>query len=377
MKLRVASIVVATAILAGADPSVQVHLAAQGKGASQAEPDTDLDGTLEVLFEDGYDAPRLKHFLRTASDRVELDFGGRGPRNLQTGTRVRARGKLRNGKLALNPLDVAALGGEVAALGGGSGGGSGQALVSPNTFGVQSTLVILFNFQDLVQQPYTTSLANTVTFTQVNNFDLENSFQQTSLTGTVVGWYTIASSATAQGCNYNVWAAQAEAAATAAGVNLSLYPRRVFGFPQTSACSWWGLGSVGGGDTGNPSRAWINGTYSLRVVAHEMGHNFGLYHSRSNTCDSTNGCFVDEYGDDHDVMGGGPSSITGHFNAYQKERIGWLNFGSSPTIATVTGSGQYALEPYAKPWTGGAKALKILKSTNGASNTYIYAEART
>ncbi len=178
MRLRLASIVVATAILAGAYPSVQVHLAAQGRGASQAEPDSDLDGTLEVVYEDGYAGPRLKHFLRTANDRVELDFGGQGPRHLRTGSRIRARGKLRNGKMALNPQGVAALGGDVAALGGGGGGGSSQTLASPNTFGVQPTLVILFNFQDLTQQPYTPAAANTVTFTDVNNFDLENSFSR-------------------------------------------------------------------------------------------------------------------------------------------------------------------------------------------------------
>src|SRR5258705_4266227 len=169
----------------------------------------------------------------------------------------------------------------------------------------------------------------------------------------------------------------AEAAATSAGANLGLYPRRVFGFPQASAGDWWGLGTIGGGETSaTPSRAWINGTYSLRVLAHEMGHNLGLYHSRSNMCDSTSGCFVDEYGDDHDVMGGGSGSVTGHFNAYQKERLGWLNHGTSPGITNVNGPGQYALEPYAKPWTGGPKALKIVRST-GTSNTYIYAEART
>src|SRR5437867_3448324 len=76
-------------------------------------------------------------------------------------------------------------------------------------------------------------------------------------------------------------------------------------------------------------------------------------------------------------MGGGPSSITGHFNAYQKERIGWLNYGSSPSIQTVTTGGQYALEAYATPWGGLPKALKILKSSGGGSSTYIYAEART
>ena len=63
MKLRLASIVAAAAILAGAYPFVQLHIAAQGGGASQVGPDTELDGTLEMVYEDGWDAPRLKHFL--------------------------------------------------------------------------------------------------------------------------------------------------------------------------------------------------------------------------------------------------------------------------------------------------------------------------
>jgi hypothetical protein len=370
MKLRLASIVAAAAILAGAYPFVQLQTAAQGGGASQVGADTELDGTVEVLYEDGWDAPRLKHFLHIGTDRIELDFGGKVPRHLRTGSRVRAHGKLRGGKLALRETDVAALGGSGTV----SDPGATGDLASANTFGVQSTLVILFNFTDLSTQPYTTAAAQSAVFTDVNNFDLENSSQQTSLTGIVRGWYPIASASTA--CNYNTWASQAEAAATAAGVDLSQYPRRVFGFPQTAACNWWGLGTIGGGTVANPSRAWVNGLFNLRVVSHEMGHNFGLYHSHSNTCDGT-GCIIDDYGDDHDTMGGGPSSIVGHFNAYQKERLGWLNYMASPPIQTVTAPGQYVIEPYATPWGGNPKALKILKITGGGSSTYIYAEART
>ena len=75
---------------------------------------------------------------------------------------------------------------------GGSGSGSelepvstNNEPVSPNTFGPQSTLVILMNFSDNSAQPYTTGFAESVTFTEVNNFDLENSYGQTSLTGIV------------------------------------------------------------------------------------------------------------------------------------------------------------------------------------------------
>ena len=337
-----------------------------------------LEGTLEVQYEDSYAGARLTHYLNTGSERLALLFARKPPERLQTGARVRVRGARRKGALMLDTgADVSSLsddasnpGSGVSSLGLDDSGSSMLPLSSSNTFGSQSTLVILFNFQDLATQPYSTASAQSVTFNEVSNFFRENSFGQTWLEGAVVGWYTIAASSTV--CSYNTWAAQAEQAATDAGVNLGSYSRRVFGFPQTAACSWWGLGSVGGGTVGNPSRAWINGPYALRVVGHEMGHNFGLHHARSNTCDAS-GCLIDEYGDDHDIMG----AVIGHFSAYQKERLGWLGYGTSPPIQAVTESGQYALEPYATPSGGLPKALRILKSTTGSSNTYLYAEART
>ena len=62
----------------------------------------------------------------------------------------------------------------------------------------------------------------------------------------------------------NAYAAQA--AATAHGVNLSNYTRLVYAFPQ-NACTWWGLGSVGG----QPSQAWINGSPTTAAVLAELG----------------------------------------------------------------------------------------------------------
>src|SRR5439155_2827922 len=64
-------------------------------------------------------------------------------------------------------------------------------------------------------------------------------------------------------------------------------------------------------------------------------------------------------------------------NTFQKERLGWLNYGSSPPITTVTTSGTYILEAY--EWaSSGPKALKILKSTDATTGakTWYYVEAR-
>ena len=166
----------------------------------------------------------------------------------------------------------------------------GMSLATPNTFGPQSTLVILFNFTDLTTQPFTSATAQSITFTDANNFDLENSFGQTSLVGTVdqlaldrhVEHDLLR---TTPGRSWPIRRRPTPA------FNLANYPRRVYAFPHATACSWIGLGTVGGGTSSNPSRAWINGSFTAQAVAHEMGHNFGLYHSHSNTCDST-GCVV-------------------------------------------------------------------------------------
>src|SRR5262249_27243972 len=163
-------------------------------------------------------------------------------------------------------------------------------------------------------------------------------------------------------------------AAANAGFTLSNYPRRVYGFPHVSACNWLGLGTIGGGSAVNPSRAWVNGTYTAPVVAHEMGHNFGLDHSHSNTCDST-GCVVTDYGDDHDVMGSYTSG--GQFNAYQKEHLGWLNYGTSPPIQTVSAVGPYTIEAYETEPGGLPKAIEVLKSNVMGSNKYVNAKVGT
>ena len=316
---------------------------------ARTEEEADVDGTLEVLHEDGVSYSRYNYFLDTILGKLTLKYAAEAP-ELRTGTRVRVPG-VRLGQML--------------AVGGGGSTKNLAAATPPNTFGAQKTLVMLVNFTDNATEPYTVDFAKGVVFTTTSNFDMENSYGQTWLTGDVVGWYTIPVSGSV--CDYNSIATYAKQAAAAAGVDVSSYTRHVFAFPD-NACSWWGLGTVGG----NPSRAWINGSFELAVVGHEMGHNFGLYHSHSWDCGTVvlgGSCTLFEYGDRFDIMGGSSSN---HFNAFQKERLGWLNYGSSPGITTVTTSGTYTIDPYET--LGGMKALKILQDST--SNTYYYLEYR-
>jgi hypothetical protein len=331
------------------------HLRASLPPAVQGlvEDEVTLDGDLEVIHEDRTDGSRYHHFLNAGRERLSLHFVGEPPM-LKTGQRVRIKG-----------VRVQ----QAVALAGGSGSVQTLAAALPNTLGLKKTLVILVNFQDNASQPYTPATAQSVVFTSTSNWDLENSFQQTWLGGDVYGWFTIPMSSTV--CDYYTLATYAKNAAAAAGANLATYTRYVYAFPR-NACGWWGLGMVGG----SPSQAWINGSFQLAVVGHEMGHNFGLYHSHALECGATTigtTCSSIEYGDPIDIMG----SSVGHLNAFQKERLGWLNAGASPPITTVLASGTYVVDPYETAGTN-AKALKILQATNPTTGkkTWYYVEYR-
>lgn len=250
------------------------------------------------------------------------------------------------------------------------------AIPSALTLGAQKTLVILLNFTDNPNQPWTPAEVQGSVFGTASNFFLENSYGLAWLAGDVVGWYALPIAST---CNNDTIATAAKQAATAAGVNLAAYNHYVYAYPLNSACAQGGGGE--GTIGGNPSEAWLDGDITLRNIAHELGHNFGLLHSHNLDCGANvigtvgAGCTVYSYGDSYDTMG---FSGNFHYNAVQKERLGWLDYGAAPAITTVQSSGTYPIEPFETAGAGGAKALKILKSvdpTTGA-RTWYYLEFR-
>jgi hypothetical protein len=173
----------------------------------------------------------------------------------------------------------------------------------------------------------------------------------------VLGWYSLPISKAT--CDTTRLADLADQAATAAGVQLSVYTRKFYVFPR-NACTFDGLAISGGAAT----RAWFNGRFDAPNIAHEFGHNLGLAHSHGLDCDTGplgTTCLAQDYGDVADTMGNGP----GHFNAFQKERLGWMD-----GLATVTASGRYALAPYALGT--GTRALKISRG----GDAWYYLEYR-
>ena len=288
-----ASLLVSAALLVVTFVVVPAQKSSRGRVGSGTGRSTRAQGELEIVFEDAHPRGRLLYFLNTEDSKFSLHFNGEPPPGLRTGMHLAVQGLQFGDALELNAGEVAPV--------------TGVPLVAGVSTGQHRVLVIMVNFQDKQTQPFTKEQAQSVMFDTTNAFYQEASYGQTSLTGDVFGWYTIPVSSTT--CDTTSIATYAQQAAVDAGANLSAYDHYVYAFPQ-NACTWQGRGSVGG----TPSQAWINDWFELGIVAHELGHNFGLYHSRSMDCGAASigtGCTTDEYGDTLDIMGAANSA---HFN---------------------------------------------------------------
>ncbi len=155
----------------------------------------------------------------------------------------------------------------------------------------------------------------------------------------------------------------AEAAATSAGYNLDNYDRigvvfsNLSGLPN-SKITYGGLGSTPG------KSFWINGAYHFGVVAHEIGHNYGLNHASSWQVTDGNpvspaGALV-EYGDNSDVMGSASGS-SGEFSHWNKSIAQWL---PDTAVTTIGSGGTFRVYRFDDPAANlsNALALKVVRN---------------
>jgi len=170
----------------------------------------------------------------------------------------------------------------------------------------------------------------------VADFYAAASFGQVALSFTQTPWLAALPAAQPVSCGTGPDApgvvAAATAAADAAGFASSSYDRVVVLLAASGSC-------VNVGFLEAPHVSVVNGD-DAGVLAHELGHTFGMGHAGAVWCISAITCREDPYGDAWDVMGG---AALHDFGAFQKARAGWL----PPTY--VATPGLYELAPVEEP----------------------------
>ena len=324
-----------------------------------------MDGQLSIVVADDFENKRseLLYFLeplqtdktsQKPDQNYRLRFNGNPPANLKPGDRIRVAGTLSGNELMVAPgLSIQSLASPKA-----------KVAAAPIVVGPRKVLAILVNFNDKVL-PCTAPNIQGLLFTDIDsisNLYWESSYHNLSLTGDVVGPYTIPYSSASGECttNYYNWSNAANILALDAGINFNNYIHIVYFFPTPATCYARGLGEIGPNPPIYRTKSWIFecSDWSDWVVAHELGHNLGMYHAATLTY---------EYGDASDPTGI-PNSLRQN-NGPHKVKMGWV---PPSRVYDVTCSGTYKIAQLETE----VPDIQVLRISKPDTNEYYYASYR-
>jgi hypothetical protein len=220
--------------------------------------------------------------------------------------------------------------------------------------------VILVDFPDRPGQPTDpVALSNTIN-TTVSQQILDMSYEKTYILATVNPTTYRMPEANAAYTNHSLLYNHATEAAESDGADLSPYETICVYHPAIDGEGYAGLASVGG------KKMWLKSA-SAKVITHELGHNYGSRHASfwaaANQDPADPSGTGSEYGDFTDIMGAG-SVPSGHFNAFHKKKVRWLD---EDNWLRVTNSGTYRIHRSDHRETEGLlRGLEIDKGDGGS-----------
>jgi hypothetical protein len=357
-------------------------------GRSPEEAARTVVGRIAIAHQDGATPgqSRMRVLLETSHGPVDLQLA-QGV-SVASGTRVAVRDARYEGRTIVEG-DLARLGPPTAP--------PGNPNIGPANFtpGPRKVLVLLAQIQGQAA-PGSADAVRNIIFTAPNSanaFVQQETYGQLSLTGKlrsdgdVYGPYTVPMAPNI--CDPVGWGSNAEDQfKKKSGLDPESWDNVIVVFQAPySLCSFSGEGEIGQLSTGalHARHVWINavlsnGVPTTSVVAHELGHNFGVDHAGGLNClagsariafseacatseqAASNG---DEYADPFDVMGNGVREE----NAYHRWESGWL---PSSSVQTATRSGTYLIAPVETA----ASALQLLEVPRGSGQASYWLDFR-
>ncbi len=317
---------------------------------------------------------------------VVAEIGGKLYRFATAADLLLAEAKLAAAEAGIGPQQIPTVDSVVLSAANSTGTRGSTTLALPPTaytVGNKKIIVIRIDFPDLTGEPkyrgtiYTPAYVQDIADAQVNPFYVQSSYGATSLTTTVTTQvYRMPQPAAAYAVgNLHVTLHADARTAAAAHYTLASYDRIVVLFSDLGSIAGSQITFGGLADIGGPN-VWINGAFDFRVVAHELGHTYGLFHA--NLWMVTDGNPVSatgtstEYGDDFDVMGGNSANDQrADFNAWFKHRLGWV---ADSQVQTITSTGTYRVNRFDHSTGSGTLALVIPR--DDTRNTWIGARRR-
>ncbi len=163
-----------------------------------------------------------------------------------------------------------------------------------------------------------------------------------------------------------------------ADVVYTQYTHVVIIIARRSGCHYPAFGGIGPDSIctsdGCVDLGWVKipyGSASSNIIAHELGHTFGLQDSYFLNCQTNvmaaTGYTNHMYHDPYDLM----SNSDGHLSAFNKDELGWLDGPNRILSLTNSGSYRVTLEPLESN-SGGLKAVKTPRGDGGS----LYIEYR-